>query len=877
VVTVNPPNYAIPFFGREKELQQITSLLGDPTCRLLTLIGPGGIGKTRLAIEAARRSHNAYTDDFHFVPLQPLAAPDLIVPATAAAVNFQFYPGSDPKLQLLDFFREKQMLLVMDNFEHLLDGVDVLADILQAAPRMKFLVTSRERLNIQEEWAMALGGLSFPQDETNTVLESYSAIQLFAQRARQVQVNFSLNDNAQSVGRICRSIEGMPLGLELAATWLRVMSCQQIAVLMESSLTFLTTSLRNMAERHRSLRGVFEQSWKLLTSSEQDVLMRLAIFRGGFNLDAAEQVAGASLEIMAGLADKSLIRVNGNGRYDLHELLRQYAEQQLDPADAAGATQTAHSVYYLHFVVQHYPNIKGHNQQLGLYELQTDLENIRAGLLWAVEHEQYTLITTSVLECLVNFGERSNLTVNIEMLLKQVEATLRTKIADPTDPLLDQVALRCEVMNVTTGSEVNGQRIEAILERTHQRGDQREIAYCLDILAAYNDLMGNYVNRLRLLEESLRLWRAVGDDFYVAGNLLSLAMAYMWANRSKEAIDALQECVQIRRQIGDLSMVAFALLALGGSIYGYDGRLSEAERLFDEAQDIHDEIGPISSYPLIKLGKGHLAFWRGEFDTALAEAQAAKQLEHEQTFKRLDMSNAILSWVASMRGDYHQAYELSQKRLLTPTMMALEWDRFGLALAASGLGKNDQAGQVVYDLLTNVPTAHSITFQWLCLPVGAILAARADQPEWAAELLGLVATAPHEINGWMEKWSLLNEVQQQLETKLGTEAFQAAWERGQMLQLEAVAQKLRGQGQPVESHAPTTAAHFANRSLLEPLSERELDVLRLIASGHSNQEIADQLVISVTTVKKHVNHIFGKLSVESRTQAIVHAQGAHLL
>ena len=371
------------------------------------------------------------------------------------------------------------MLLVLDNFEHLLAGVDLLSYLLQAALGVKFLVTSRERLNVLEEWGLPLEGLSFPEDETSAPLESYSAVKLFAQRARQVQVNFSLGDNALPVRRICQQVEGMPLGLELAATWLRVMSCQKIVAQMESNLAFLTTSLRNVPERHRSLRAVFDQSWKLLSADEQAVLMRLSVFRGGFDLDAAEQVAGASLAMLASLTDKSLIRVNDSGRYDLHELLRQYAEQQLEVAGAAEAAQTAHSDYYLRFVAQHDADIKGRRQHAGLYEIRTDLENIRAGLFWAIEHEQYALITTPVLGCLVNFGEMSNRSVDVAILLKQAEAALRTKFTDQTDPLLDRVAIHCERMNMLTGSEMNGQRLEAILERERQRGNKHEIAYCL--------------------------------------------------------------------------------------------------------------------------------------------------------------------------------------------------------------------------------------------------------------------------------------------------------------------------------------------------------------------------------------------------------------
>ncbi|MBZ0301236.1 MAG: AAA family ATPase, partial [Anaerolineae bacterium] len=328
---INLPPQPTSFIGREHEIAQLTALLADPNCRLLTLLGPGGIGKTRLSVQAAT-SQTRFRDGVYFVPLAPLSSPDLLPTAIASALQIVLYDANSIQHELTNYLREKHMLLVLDNFEHLLDGVDLLTGILQAAPQIKFLVTSRERLNVLEEWVLLLEGLSFPDDRTNIPLESYSAVQLFTQRARQAQVNFSLDDNAQAVRQICQQVEGMPLGLELAATWLRVMSSQQIAEHMESSLGFLTTPVRNVAERHRSMRAVFEQSWKLLSAGEQDVLMRLSVFRGGFDLGAAGQFAGASLDILAALADKSLIRVNHDGRYDLHELLRQFAEQQLQAA-----------------------------------------------------------------------------------------------------------------------------------------------------------------------------------------------------------------------------------------------------------------------------------------------------------------------------------------------------------------------------------------------------------------------------------------------------------------------------------------------------------------------------------------------------------------
>jgi len=856
------------FVGRSNELARIAALFADPNCRLLTLLGPGGIGKTRLALQFAA-DQRSFTDGVYFVHLTPVSSLDLVPSAIASALQITLFDSIDLRPQLAEYLREKYLLLVMDNFEHLLEGVDLLIDLLQAAPQVKFLVTSRERLNLQEEWVLALDGLSFPENTALLPLESYSAVQLFAQRARQMQTNFLLDENAEAVRKICQQVEGMPLGLELAATWLRAMNPQQITAHMESNLGFLTTPLRNVAERHRSLYRVFEQSWKLLLTDEQNVLMRLSVFRGGFDLEAAQQVAGASLAILAGLADKSLIRVNREGRYDLHELLRQFAEGQLEAAGATEATRSSHSAYYLRFMERHDDDLKGRRQQAGLHEIRSDLENIQAGWQWAIDHEQHTLITTPVLDCLMNFAEMSNRLIEVRKLLKQAEAAQVAKLAD-------QAAIRGLRIQSIMGMKTDYQHLEIILERIRQRGDKRDLAYCLWVLGDYHSLYRDFANKLHRYDESLRLWREVGDAFYIAHLLNGLSGDYYNTNRSKEAIELLNESVQIRYRIGDLSNLAYALLVLS-YLYILEGRLSDGAQLQDQALDIHNEIGPIASYPIIKAAKATWGFWGGEFESAMDEIQEAEHFANGQIYRTSTNLDALRSLVKCMRGDYRQAYDLIQQHLRSSTSFTPEWSQFGLAVAVCGLGENERAWRALYDMLTIAPSAISHTWQRQCLPIAAILAARANQAEWAAELLGLAFAGPHELIGWMEKWPLLNEVRQQLEDQLGAEVFRNAWEHGQTLQLDVVARTLLEHSKHFIDHGQPSASEVANRSLLEPLSERELDVLRLIAAGHSNQDIADHLVISVTTVKKHINHIFGKLGVESRTQAIAHAQSLNIL
>ena len=267
------------FIGRAKEYTDIRQLLGQADCRLLTLVGPGGIGKTRLALQSSALLRGQFARGAFVAYLQPLRSSEFFVSAVADALGIALTGQEPPLVQLAHYLSDKEALIILDNFEHLLDAAEQLATLLAAAPRIKYLVTSREALNLREEWLYPLTGLTFPTN--GEMAQNNDAVQLFNERAQRVYPDFALDKEEEAVIQICRLVEGMPLALELAAAWRKMLNCQEIADEIQGGLDFLTTRLRNVSERHHSIQTVFDQTWQRLQGREQAVFKRLSVFRGG--------------------------------------------------------------------------------------------------------------------------------------------------------------------------------------------------------------------------------------------------------------------------------------------------------------------------------------------------------------------------------------------------------------------------------------------------------------------------------------------------------------------------------------------------------------------------------------------------------------------
>jgi predicted ATPase/DNA-binding CsgD family transcriptional regulator len=367
-----------PFIGRAEQLAEISRVLAKT--RLLTLTGTGGIGKTRLALQAASNALDEFENGVFFVSLAPISSGKHIVQTAAEAIGFPLSTEEEPIDQLLAYLRRRQLLLLMDNFEHLLDSVDVVSAILKDAPGVKILATSREKLNLQGETTLSVTTMDFPAGESIGDPLDYEAIQLFLQGIRRRQPEFEpLDSDLVLLAEICQLVEGMPLAIELAAAWTKVLSLENISNEIQKGLDILTTEMRDVPERHRSIRAVFDHSWSLMEQAEREVFARLSVFRGGLTLEAAQQVAGASLPSLARLANKSFLHhAPRSGRYEMHELLRGYARERLEETpEISLSAHEAHAAYFASFAQGRREHLKDSRQGVALSGIEVDIENVR--------------------------------------------------------------------------------------------------------------------------------------------------------------------------------------------------------------------------------------------------------------------------------------------------------------------------------------------------------------------------------------------------------------------------------------------------------------------------------------------------------------------
>lgn len=587
-----------------------------------------------------------------------------LAPAIARATGLTFrQDGSAPEEQLLDFLREKRMLLILDSFETLIQSTELLINIHHHAKQVQFLVTSRHKLPLHSAWILEIKGLDYPQELSANLEEmlSYSAVDLFRSAAQRAEVGFQMAEtDLPAVTRITQLLEGMPLGLELAATWLKTLSCQEIASEISRSLDFLETSLQDLPERQRSIRAVFDYSWNLLSSREQRVFSRLAIFQGRFNRHAAEQIAGISLRELAGLVDKSLVQRSSEGRFVLHDLLRQYCLEILDhsPADSR-ETHNRHCAFYCARLSEWNAGLGGDQPGWILREIEADLENARAAWDWAVSQGQVERLELACDGLGMFFLRRARFIEGLTTF-QRAEGTLRELSTIDGRKLRARLLIWQAVFNINLADYQDaGQLLEEsgsiIADMEMDSGQvEKECYFLLTIKAELALLQYNLPSCLGNFEQSFQLARKSGLAFRWA--------VYFWrylmsaGTASEKEYSLFKEILPYVRMHSDLFEIGSTLYTLGIIEAFWYYRLDEAEPLLRESVEIFRKLDDPVSQGMIYKTQWFLFLFRGKFSENLALKRRELEIYQDLGDRCMTgIAHAELAECAYHLGSYEEA------------------------------------------------------------------------------------------------------------------------------------------------------------------------------------------------------------------------------
>jgi predicted ATPase len=712
----NLPLQPTPFIGRRTELARIASLLANPDCRLLTMLGAGGVGKTRLAIEAARwvldsvtveaSKQNAEKQDLWvagevcFISLASVENTDLVLATIAKSLELQI-TGSELQAEIIAHLQQRSLLLVLDNFEHLPEATDIVAQLLQGAASIKILATSRERLHLREEWLMPVDGLALAGGLLS------EAGQLFVSSVLRVQPDFSSYGQEEAIAAICRQVEGMPLAIELAASWVRVMPCAEIARQLAQNLQILTTTLHNVTERHRSFRALFDQSWRLLSLFEQSLLRRVSVFRGGWTPDEGAQVAGATLPDLVGLVDKSLVRTNGQGRFDLHELVRQYAAEQLAASGEVDHIRQRHHGAYLQLFRTGDSHLRGPEAATWIERLAAEQDNLRAALHWALGEARYTDLAWLLVAATYYFntsGQRYEEAGWLTRLLPhRASLPVELRLATMVDFLAASGSLAefsahdtylaemVELMELCPYKQLQSTSLvfmafryptvdqtATALARSVQlvRGDDELLllgpefgahadrnfllAANLCLYAMFLISQGQMAQAAPMMAESHALFRSQGHRIFEAECLGGLGLVALLRSDLAEAEACLQEVVAISRE-HNLPATLCEYQPLLALVNLYRGNEVEANRLLEDSLQLCLQVRNTDFLARVCTYLADAALWQGNCDEAsrwLAQSLAYAGPAKYMTIHELQRLFTALR-LAAAQGDYHQAAALA--------------------------------------------------------------------------------------------------------------------------------------------------------------------------------------------------------------------------
>ena len=658
----NLPPQSTPFIGREAEIAALQTQLIDPTGRLLTLLGPGGMGKTRLAIQTATQLLQnrpvPFLHGLHFIPLAAITTPTDLIPAIAAPLDLTFHGQTPLQTQLLDYLRHKELLLILDNLEQLVEHdatIDLILAILQTAPAVKLFITSRERLNLAEERTFTLDGL--PAGSTATTL--------FLETARRVHHTFQPTATDQTIIHdICHQLDGHPLGIELAAVWVRQFSVSDIAAQINHNLDFLATTWRNVPQRHRSLRAVFEHSWQALTAAEQRVLRQLAVFRGDFSAHAASAITGATIPLLTALVDKSLIHSDGQGQFSLHNLIRQYAVAKLQamPTERA-ALNARHSRYYADFLQQQYPRLNSADEPAGLRDIRRQHDNIRMAWHWATA-QGHTDQLHAMLSSLVYYYDTLGLYQAGQELFQTVADQYETATEPAGQQLYARLLTRLGRLAQRLGQyEPAGQLLTASLDYWDTQPAGVEHALALTYYGEYLRLQGQSSDALSHQERSLALAQASDDPIATNRAYLHLANAHFLAGNYTQARATYETGLTLCRQLGSPRQIALYLSNLGALTLEL-GEYTAAHTYLHDSLHLVEKLNHRWGLAALYNNLGVLAYSTG--DTPLAEQRYREAIAtYRDIGHRYGIAHTLtnLADIRRLNGDHDTARQYATEAL----------------------------------------------------------------------------------------------------------------------------------------------------------------------------------------------------------------------
>ena len=846
----NLPAQVTPVIGREQDVANACTLLQRPEVRLVTLTGTGGIGKTRLGMEIAHCQLDDYADGVCFVPLAPISDPTLVVATIAQALGIK-EARERPLLDLLKtFLHDKHLLLLLDNFEQIVEAAPVLSDLLASCPHLKILVTSRAVLRIQGEHEFPVPPLAMPDlaslSESKDLVQ-YPAVALFLQRALAVKPDLAITKaNIRTIAEICARLDGLPLAIELAAVRIKLLPPQALLRRLEHPLQVLISGAQDVPKRQQTLRNMIAWSYDLLDADQQRLFLRLCVFVGGCTLEAIEFVCetlgdGALpvLEGVSSLIDKSLLQQIEQGaeepRFVMLETIREYGLETLTESNEMSITRQAHARYFLTLAEQAESELGGPQQALWLGRLEREHDNLRAAMRWSIGDDG----NGGNREIALRLGGALRRFWQMHGHLNEGQIFLeRVLLASEGFKVSTQARAKALIAAATLASTQNDyDRVETYCQQSlvlfRELGDQFGIALSLYLLSVVPLMKGDNVAARTRTEEALALFREMDDKERVAWSLSTLALLDSQEGKYTVARALYEESLTIHRELGDKRGIAITLLRLAQLLFASQGDQAMLRSLLEESLTLFNELGEKEGIANSYSFSGQLALSQSDTATARTQLEESIKLYREVGNRRaLAESFAILARVVLAQGE-------------------------------------KPAAQALYE--ESLAIARELKHMWLIASVlegWASMVAEQGQFAWAAQLWG-AAESLRETIGVSIPLVERTDYEQAVaaaRTQSGEKTFATRWSEGRNMTPE---QALAAQGK--ESMLSSTSIVTVSPTYPAGLTAREVEVLRLVARGMTNTQIAHELVLSEKTVATHLTHIFNKTNSENRASAVAFA------